>query len=78
MKGDAYKLARPSTPEQWQGYHDMRRKILWENKGTTLMIVSASADAVEFYRKCGYWELDEIEQSRLTGNMNMAKLLTST
>jgi GNAT superfamily N-acetyltransferase len=33
MKGDAYKLAPPSTPEQWQAYHNMRRKILWENRG---------------------------------------------
>jgi hypothetical protein len=42
------------------------------------MTVSASTDAVEFYRKCGYWELDEMGQSRATGNVKMAKRLTST
>ncbi|MFQ6043812.1 MAG: LamG-like jellyroll fold domain-containing protein, partial [Candidatus Poribacteria bacterium] len=32
MKDGVYKLAPPSTPEEWQTYHDMRRKILWENR----------------------------------------------
>ena len=48
------------------------------DEGGKLMTVSESSDAVEFYKRCGYRELDEMGQSRLTGNVKMAKRLTST
>ncbi len=28
-----YNLSSVATPEEWKTYHDIRRKILWENRG---------------------------------------------
>jgi len=28
-----YELRTPSTSEEWQAYHDIRRKVLFENRG---------------------------------------------
>ena len=30
-----YELIRVSTNHDWQAYHDIRRKVLWENRGRT-------------------------------------------
>jgi N-acetylglutamate synthase-like GNAT family acetyltransferase len=28
-----HKLSRPSTPDEWNAYHSIRRKVLFENRG---------------------------------------------
>ncbi len=33
MTDEDYKLSPVATPEEWKTYHDIRRKILWENRG---------------------------------------------
>ena len=30
-----YQLIKITTPNHWQAYHDIRRKVLWENLGKT-------------------------------------------
>jgi N-acetylglutamate synthase-like GNAT family acetyltransferase len=32
---DNYELVRISAKNDWQAYHDIRRKVLWENRGRT-------------------------------------------
>lgn len=31
----SYQLIQVSDPNHWQAYHDIRRKVLWENRGKT-------------------------------------------
>jgi GNAT superfamily N-acetyltransferase len=31
----SYELVKVSTDEDWQSYHDIRRKVLWEDRGKT-------------------------------------------
>ena len=33
MTDQFYKLSPVATPEEWKTYHNIRRKILWENRG---------------------------------------------
>jgi GNAT superfamily N-acetyltransferase len=33
MKNGDYRLCAVNSPEEWKVYHDMRRIILWENRG---------------------------------------------
>lgn len=33
MSDQYHKLSPVATPEEWKTYHDIRRKILWENRG---------------------------------------------
>jgi len=33
MTNQDYKLSPVATPDEWKAYHDIRRKILWENRG---------------------------------------------
>jgi N-acetylglutamate synthase-like GNAT family acetyltransferase len=33
MMPSGHKLSRPSTPEEWNAYHSIRRKVLFENRG---------------------------------------------
>ena len=39
----SYRMLPVSTPGHWRLYHDMRRRILWENRGK-----------FGVYEKCGY------------------------
>jgi GNAT superfamily N-acetyltransferase len=33
MIGDQYDIVRPSTPDEWRDYHEIRRRVLWERRG---------------------------------------------
>lgn len=33
VDAEAYELESPRSQEQWRHYHDIRRRVLWENRG---------------------------------------------
>src|SRR5689334_4034743 len=63
VMSDSHSLRSPETKEEWQAYHDIRRKVLFENRGRFNVYDENRSD--EFAK--GHYSLVLIVDGQVTG-----------